>query len=347
MKLRELQQELQRKKLDAALFVQQEYKEDDTIFYLLQTHMYQSALIVPARGQPTLFVPGFEYDRIKRASPVKTVQGWIGRVPHELGRKKNIAVNGGVFSVREKKAIAGKRLVDISEFVAQLRMRKTPKETKLLKQACNIGCEIVNDCISKLGKFRTEQEVARYLMQKTAAAGCELSFSPIVASGANAATPHYVPHDKMRKGFCVIDFGVRCQGYCSDMTRTPFLGKPTPEDKQNYDLLLKVQKNALKKLKPNADYNNIDNQARKELGKQGKYFIHRLGHSVGIRVHDITPRSMSKKAIMKEGMVWTIEPGLYVPGKYGMRIEDTAVLTEDGNRVLTAKTSKEFKAIRV
>ena len=345
MKLRELQQELQKKRLDAALFVQQEYKEDDTIFYLLQIHMYQGALVVPARGQPTLFVPGFEYGRIKRAAPVKTIQGGIRRVPHELGRKKNIAVNGDVFSMREKKAVAGKSLTDISEFIAQLRMRKTPKETKLLKQACNIGCEIVNDCIAKLHKFKTEHETARYLMQKTAAAGCELSFPPIVATGANAATPHYVPHGKMHKGFCVIDFGVRYRGYCSDMTRTPFLGKPTEKDKQNYELLLKVQKNALKKLKPSADYKDIDNQARKELGKQGKYFIHRLGHSVGIRVHDITPRSMNKKAIMQEGMVWTIEPGIYVPGKYGMRIEDTAVVTEDGNRPLTAKTPKEFKAI--
>ncbi len=341
MKLKELQEFLRRKKLQSALFVTREYKADDTIFYLTQTHTYQGALVVPATGKPVLYVPGFEYDRIKKVSQIKTVSGWLDKV--KTGRK--VGINGDVFSKNEISAIEGLKFTDISQKLGELRVQKTSKEAKLLKEAATIGCEIVNKFIPMLGKFKTEKEAAKFLIKETINNDCELSFAPIVASGANAAIPHHIPSGKMSKGFCVIDFGVKYKGYCSDMTRTPFLGKATEKDKQHYELLLKVQKNALKKLKPGSNYGQIDTEARKELGKYGKYFVHRLGHSVGVWVHDITPKSMNN--IMQKSMVWTVEPGIYVPGKYGIRIEDTTIITNNGNKVITNKTPKEFRQISI
>jgi len=351
MKLKELQEFLRTEKLDAALFVTYEYKDDAALRYLAQTPVDTGALIVPDSGQPELLIPGFEYDRIKRIAPVKTVcaSRWFETIVKRLGHAKDIGINGDIFAVSEQRVFKhmkrGIRFIDISDSIAELRVRKTPAELKLTAESCTIACEIMDDCINKLGRFKTEQDVARFLIQKTVAADCELAFPPIVASGPNAATPHHLPASKLHPGFCVIDFGVRWNGYCSDMTRTAFMGKPTRKEQEAYELLLHVQTHALDKLLPDVDYGLISRQAQRELGPWGRYFIHRLGHSVGLWVHDVVPRSMWERIVLDEGMVWTVEPGIYVPKKFGMRIEDTAVVTDDGHRVLTEKTPKELAVI--
>jgi len=347
MKLPELQHFLQKEQLDAALFVNLEHKEDTAILYFTQVRVDLGALFVPATGRPVLLIPGFEYDRIRKIAPcaVEPAVPVFETIKKKLSGLKRVAVTGDVFSITEQRLLNGAEFVDIGEHLAVLRAQKTAAEQKLIAESCGIACRIMNEFISKLPAFKTEEAAARELARKTAEAGCTLAFPPIVASGANGATPHHIPHGKLNKGFVVIDFGVRWKGYCSDITRTVFLGKPTAADRKWYELVLRVQESALEKLKPGADYKQIDAQARKDFGAHEKNFVHRLGHSVGLWVHDITPKAMANKAAMKEGMVWTVEPGLYFPGRLGIRIEDTALVTKTGNKVLTAGTLKKFRAI--
>jgi Xaa-Pro aminopeptidase len=348
MKIAQLQEFLRREKIDAALFVNLEHKEDAAILYFTQIRVDLGALLVPANGKPVLLIPGFEYDRIKKIAPcaVEPAVPVFESIKKKLSGLKRVGVTGDVFSIAEQRLLgSGTEFVDIGEHLAVLRTQKTPAEQKLIAESCAIACKILNEFIPTLPTFKTEEAAARELARKTAEAGCTLAFPPIVASGANGATPHHIPHGKLNKGFCVIDFGVRWKGYCSDITRTVFLGKPTAADRKWYGLVLRVQEKALGKLRPGADHTRIDAQARKDFGAHKKNFVHRLGHSVGLRVHDSTPRAMSEKAVMREGMVWTVEPGLYFPGKLGIRIEDTALVTKTGNSVLTAGTPKKFRAV--
>jgi Xaa-Pro aminopeptidase len=347
MKLAQLQEFLRGEKLDAALFVNLEHKEDTAILYFAQIRVDLGALLVPANGKPVLLIPGFEYDRIRKIAPctVEPAVPVFESIRKKLSGLRRIGVTGDVFSIAEQRLLGNSiEFVDIGEHLAVLRAQKTTAEQKLIAESCAIACRILNEFIPILPAFKTEDAAARELARKTAEAGCTLAFPPIVASGANGATPHHIPHGKLGKGFCVIDFGVRWKGYCSDITRTVFLGKPGAADKKWYELVLAVQEKALAKLKPGADYKQIDAQAREDFAENEKNFVHRLGHSVGLWVHDITPRAMSEKAVMREGMVWTVEPGLYFPGKLGIRIEDAALVTKTGNKVLTAGTPKKFRA---
>ena len=141
----------------------------------------------------------------------------------------------------------------------------------------------------------------------------------------------------LRKGFCVIDFGVKYNGYCSDMTRTVFIGKPTKKDRELYDLLLQAQEECVAMVKSGIVAKDIDSHARKVLGKYSKYFIHGLGHQLGIEIHENSKRGINKRGNfkLKEGMVITIEPGIYLPRRGGVRIEDDVLINESGLESLT------------
>lgn len=350
MKLREFQEELRRAKIDAALFLNSEAKTDLSIEYFTGTHIDYGALVVPARKEPFLVIPGFEAARITKIAPVKVItpkKSVSETIRDALKGAKTIGINEQLLSVAEAKRVKtlGK-LVPVSEMVNELRMTKTDTELKRLQEAADIGCDIINDCIDTFARFTTEEEVARYLRMKTIDAGCELSFPAIVASGANAAFPHHIPGGKLHRGFVVLDFGVRHKGYCSDMTRTVFLGTPNAAEIETYETLKDAQEWAIGRVKPGINAHTLEQQVTKKLGTFGKYFIHRLGHSVGLQVHDVMTPAMVKKPILRERMLWTIEPGIYMQGKFGMRIEDTVVVTAQGNRVLTKKTSKDLTAIR-
>jgi Xaa-Pro dipeptidase len=348
MKLREFQEELQRLKLDAAVFLTNEQKHDISIDYFTTTRIDYGAFVVPAHKEPFLLIPGFEYARIKENAPARVVEAkkhLAEELKARLRNVKRIGINEDVLSVNEeqrlKKALKAKFL-PIAEIVGELRLTKTPAELKLLKQAANIGCEIINECIAKFQHFKTEQEVDTFLRKRTIEAGCELSFPPIVASGPAAAFPHHVPGGKLKRGLVVLDFGVRYKGYCSDMTRTVAYGIPNTQEREAYEKLLQVQEWAVSQMKPGTNAQKLEQAVTKNLGRYGKYFIHRLGHSVGLRVHDVMTPTLSEKPVLREGMLWTVEPGIYVPGKFGMRIEDTVALTEDGCTVLTNNTPKRL-----
>lgn len=353
MKLREFQSVLQRKRIDAALFLNtSDRKQDPALEYFAQLPVDAGALVVPADKEPFLLISGFEYARIRRAAPVKVVEAkgsLIEALKGSLKGAKRIGVNEQFFSLLEAKRlkqVSNAAVVPLADAVNALRLTKTEKEVALIRKACLIGCEIMNECIDEFSRFRTEEDVDRFLRTRTLEVGCELSFPPIVASGGHAAVPHHVPNGRLAKGFVVLDFGVRKDGYCSDMTRTIYIGgSPTPREREAYEILLKAQEWGVRQVRHGIDEQKLERDVARKLGAYKRRFIHRLGHSVGLQVHDAMSSSMNDNPVLRENMVWTVEPGIYVPDRFGMRIEDTVLVTRRGCEVLTKNTPKHLTII--
>ncbi len=215
-------------------------------------------------------------------------------------------------------------------------LQKNKSEIANIEKACRITDEIFSDII-ELFRFTTERELMLHIRREIKKRGLREAFPPIVSGGARAGNEiHPKSTHSVLEGFVIIDFGVRVNGYCSDMTRTVFVGKPTAKDKALYKLVLDSKEKSAKLAKPGSKCAAADAAARKVLGAYKKYFIHTLGHGVGKRIHEM-PRMYFKRPddTFEEGMAVTIEPGIYLPGKLGIRIEDTYVVEKGGLRALT------------
>ncbi|MCR5542820.1 MAG: aminopeptidase P family protein [Eubacterium sp.] len=226
------------------------------------------------------------------------------------------------------------------------RQIKTREEIELLREAEHIGDLAFEDILGILKPGMTELEVAaelEYSMKRHGAEG--LSFDTIAASGKNSSMPHAIPSDKkLEKGdFLTMDFGCIYQGYCSDMTRTVCIGKASDEQKKIYNIVLSAQLSVLDNLKPGMMCKDVDRIARDYITAQGygDYFGHGLGHGVGLYIHETPAFNTRDTSIVKPGMIETDEPGIYLPGKFGVRIEDMILITEDGCESL-AKSPKEL-----
>ena len=218
---------------------------------------------------------------------------------------------------------------------------KNKTEIEYIAKACEITDEIFLQIIKSF-TFTTERELALFIKKEIKKRGLREAFPPIVTSGVRAGNSiHPKPTNEKLKGFVILDFGVRVHGYCSDMTRTIFVGKPTEKDKKLYKLIFESKKAGEKTVKPNTVCAAADAAARKALGQYKEYFIHTLGHGVGKRIHE-KPRIYFKREedVFLENMVVTIEPGIYIPNKLGIRIEDTYLIEKRGVRALTCSTQK-------
>jgi Xaa-Pro aminopeptidase len=225
---------------------------------------------------------------------------------------------------------------------------KTAQEIEYITQACEITDEIFKDVVKfvKKNKACTEIELQFFIMHEIKRRKLLPSFPAIVTSGFRAGNDiHPKSTDKQLKGFTIIDLGVRYNGYCSDMTRMIYKGTPTDKDMEIYQKILQAQLLGIKLSKSGTRCSDIDRQVRSSLGPYKKYFIHTLGHGVGRKIHE-TPIIYEKrtKPILKDGMVITIEPGIYIKNKLGIRIEDTIVIQGKKPKILT-KTSKKLVCI--
>ena len=215
-------------------------------------------------------------------------------------------------------------------------------EIKYITKACSITVKILNQLIKELKKhsFKTEIEVADYLKQKTKENKCKLAFLPLVVVGKNAAEIHHKPNQtKLTKGFLIVDFGVKYQDYCSDCTRTFYIGKPTKKEISLYNLVLEAQLTALNHTAPGVHAANIDLIARAALWRHYKNFVHGTGHGIGKKIHQVPNLKPKGRRILKKNQAITIEPGLYFKNLLGIRIEDTVVVDSPA-KVLTNITKK-------
>ena len=226
--------------------------------------------------------------------------------------------------------------VNIGSMIEEQREIKTPEEIQKMQKAQDITDAAFAHVVKNLRRDMTEIEVAaelEYFMRRAGASG--FAFDTIAVSGDASALPHGTPRNvKLREGFLTMDFGAKFDGYCSDMTRTVVIGQATPEIKKLYNTVLSAQLAGLAAIKPGADCKECDKAARDVIDSVEEYrgsFGHSLGHGVGLYVHE-APR-LSKAAggrALRVGEIVTCEPGIYLFGKYGCRIEDMVAVSEDG-----------------
>ncbi|WP_433946336.1 M24 family metallopeptidase [Paenibacillus sp. SN-8-1] len=256
-----------------------------------------------------------------------------------------------VFSAYRKyeQELAPVQLVPVTGLVELLRVYKDDEELKVMKQAADLADRTFDYMLGILKPGVTELELAlemEFFMRKNGATSS--SFDTIIASGERSALPHGVASERVlgNNEFVKMDFGALLNGYCSDITRTVVLGTPSDRHRQIYDIVLEAQLHTLEHLRPGMTGAEADALARDIITKcgYGEQFGHSTGHGLGMEVHESPRLSKLSDTILQPGMVVTVEPGIYLPGFGGVRIEDDVVITENGIRRLTEST-KDFIVI--
>jgi Xaa-Pro aminopeptidase len=245
-----------------------------------------------------------------------------------------------------KKLLPGRRFIETLCFIEDIAAVKDDGEVELIRSAARISDKVFQKIIPRIRPGVRECEIAAEISYYHQMYGAERdAFDPIVASGERGALPHArASEKKVRHGEMVIlDFGCRYQGYHSDLTRTVAVGKPLAEMKKIYQIVYDAQKKAIDIAAENIRVRSLDAVARRHIRKHGfgRYFTHALGHGLGIHVQEPMRISALSSAILKKGNVVTVEPGIYIPGYGGVRIEDDIVIHHSGCEVLT-RTAKEL-----
>ncbi len=274
----------------------------------------------------------------------KTIQSLVEKL-----NIKTIGFEGQYMSVdtfrRWEEALSAK-MTPAGKLLDELRMVKDEEEIRLMEAAQRITDEAFTKICAFIKPGISEIEIAARLQYEMLLAGAQrMSFDPIVASGPNGSMPHAIPGErKVQKGdFITMDFGCVVGGYCSDMTRTVALGEPTEEMKKVYATVLEAQLAGIAVAKAGVTGDTVHAAAADIIAKAGygKYFGHGFGHSVGIEIHENPRFSPAWKKAIPAGAALSAEPGIYIPGKFGVRIEDVLILEEGGNRDIT-HSSKEL-----
>ncbi|NPA95219.1 MAG: aminopeptidase P family protein [Thermodesulfobacteria bacterium] len=239
-----------------------------------------------------------------------------------------------------KHAIVPATLVDFGDLIFKMRAIKDHEELAKIGRAQEVAEEVFADILPELKAGVTEREVAFLILKGLYLKADGPSFPPIVASGPNAALPHAIPGNRELKAGepIIIDMGARLDGYCSDMTRTMFIGEPDPYFKEIYNVVKDAQEAAQRFIRAGIRCKDADGAAREIIEQRGfgEYFVHSLGHGVGIAIHEAPAVSFRNRKLLRAGMVITVEPGIYIPGKGGVRLENMAVVEENGCRLLTS-----------
>ncbi len=242
-----------------------------------------------------------------------------------------------------REILSGIELIPMSADINRARMIKTDSEVELIAHAEQIGVDAFNHALGYIKPGVTETEIAaelEYFMKKRGA--WKTSFDTIVLSGARCALPHGVPgNNKIKNGdFVLMDFGCVYRGYCSDMTRTVAVGEVDKELKDIYEIVKAAQAAGLEAIKAGITGKTADRAARQVIEERGygKYFGHSLGHGVGLQIHELPNLSPKSEIVLEENMIVSCEPGIYIYGFGGVRIEDLVCVKKDGIRNLTNLT---------
>jgi len=270
-----------------------------------------------------------------------------------LGGVKNLGIEGDYLSVVHCKELEKGLEVNITpipQLISSLRKIKEEKELSKIRQAIRIACA-AGEAIFKLLKSNlSEVEIARELEYELRKEGTDwFSFPSIVVSGERSTFPHgWASTKKMEEGDLVIlDWGAIYQGYHCDLSRTVVIGSPSQGQKEIYKVVLEAQELGISLVRPGIVASELDRKVREFITKKGwgEFFGHSLGHGVGLEVHESPAISAKNSKLLLPGMVFTIEPGIYLPGVGGVRIEDMVLVTENGCEVLTRDLPKELKEV--
>jgi len=341
-KLNQIRCFLENEKKDAAII-----SDPVTIHYLTgfysDPHERQMFLFVFTDQEPLLFVPALEVERasstvgfpvvgyvdsenpwqkIKATLPVEAVKAVAVEFDNLILTKYH-----GLKTVFEQA-----EFTNLTPFIQRMRLIKSADEIQKMLVAGQYADKAVNIGFDNISLNKTET-------------GYEMSFETMVLTGNNAANPHGIPGANKieNNALLLFDLGCMVNGYASDMTRTVAVGQPDQFKKDIYHLTLEAQKTALDFIKPGVTAHEVDRAARQVIEKAGygEYFNHRLGHGIGMDVHEFPSIMEGNDMVIEEGMCFSVEPGIYIPGKVGVRIEDCGYVTKNGFELFT-ETSKDL-----
>src|SRR3989344_2408848 len=331
MRLRDFQSRLKKEGVDTCLLINLEPWKDVNVTYF--SDVEANGLLV-INNPPKFFVSLLEIADAAVRSQVKTVVlKFFDETVKQYVKGKVVGLNFDVIPLslfyRLKKLLKVK-FVDVGPWLRELRMVKTDEEVVRLKKSAKVISTIVDAVIDKASHTDSELATADRVSKLMRDAGVVASFPTIVAAGKNAASPHHIPSVAKLHGFVVLDAGVVVDGYCSDITRTFFVGRPSRKELDIYEKVAAAQKLALDNL--HVSCAAVHNRDAAVLGKD---FIHALGHGIGREVHEAPRITASSKDVFQEGMVVAIEPGCY-PKTFGVRIEDMVLCTNGRPRLLSS-----------
>jgi len=262
-------------------------------------------------------------------------------------RIKSIGFEDTTVSFTNHKEWAAKLGIDMipaDKLINDLRNIKSRADIDKMIKAQRLSEKVLNEVIPLISTDMTEKDIAAEIIYRSLKNGAEdKSFNPIVLSGPNSSRPHGVPGDiKIGKGFLTIDYGVKLDGWCSDTTRTLCIGQPDEEMVRVYETVLKAQLAGINAVNAGVNGIDVDRAARSviEDAGYGDYFGHGFGHSIGLEVHESLKASPVSRDILPAGAVISAEPGIYLPGRFGVRIEDILYITENGSENITNLNKK-------
>jgi Xaa-Pro aminopeptidase len=364
-RLQKLRQQLREQKLDAFFIYNYESSDQPNLYYSTGFPGSAGFLFITPKRAVLLSDPRYG-ERLRKETqglkivvkqPREKLVDKIAEVFKDLGVRK-VGFNASRMTVEQlhdlvkafEKNKVRARLKPIVGFVERLRVIKDEHEIAAMKKAQKITDKTFDYILGRVKPGKTEREIAWEMEVYMRTNGADkLAFESIVATGANSALPHYDPGNvKIKKGdFLLFDFGASVDGYCADMTRTVVVGKPSAEQEKVYHTVLNALNNTLNNLKDGLKGKQGDKFARDVItkAKYGDKFGHGTGHGVGLEVHEGPSLSLLSKSTLKSGMVVTVEPGIYLSGWGGVRIEDMAVIQNGGCVSITGAPKKQLISV--
>ncbi|UXR74829.1 Xaa-Pro peptidase family protein [Staphylococcus sp. IVB6238] len=346
-KIEKLTQTLREQQADAAWV-----SDPINIFYLTgfksEPHERLFALLITKEGTQTLFVPQLDVEEVKASPYEGEIIGYLdtenpyakhsAQCPKMLIEETHLTVK----HARELETEFGvKNFESLDLTLKQLRNVKTEDEIVQMRRAGELADKCVEIGVAYLKPGVTEREVVNHIENEIKKHGVsEMSFNTMVLFGDHAAAPHGTPGDRTLQNdeYVLFDLGVIYNHYCSDITRTIAFGNPSKEANRIYEVVKEAEQAAIDAIKPGVTIRTLDEIARDiiEEAGYGEYFPHRLGHGLGLEAHEYQDVSNTNENLLEEGMIITIEPGIYVPKVAGVRIEDDILVTADGYESLSS-----------
>jgi Xaa-Pro dipeptidase len=312
--------------------------------FFANPHERVMALVIGS-GSAVLVVPGLEHQNAESAAREVEVTAYQdgedawALVREALGDRSRLAVEKEHLTLARAEALRAGELLDCGRAIRRLRAIKTPEEVRLLAEAAAITDQVTEAIFAALAVGQAELEVAVRLGELIAEAGCKLSFDSLVQSGPNSAMPHLSPSDRRLQAgdLVLLDFGARFSGYHGDTSRMAVIGPPDERQLEVHRAVLDAHDRAIEAIREGVTAGQVDAAARSAIERAGfgDRFIHRTGHGLGLEGHEDPSLEPGSDYVLEEGMVATVEPGVYIPDWGGIRIEDDVVVERDGARLLT------------
>lgn len=339
---------LQEKELDSLIL-----SKPENIRYL--TGYTGDTGVYVLHGEKEYLLTDFRYEEQAKMQAVNceivTVQGSYTDVIAQLVGK-TVGFEGSVLRWTEGEELRKKcgEMKDVSGWIEDLRTVKTKQEQELIQKASHISQEAFWQTLQVIRPGMAEREVAAELDYRMRRLGAErTSFTTITVAGANSSLVHGEPGEyRLRSGdFLLMDFGCVYEGYCSDMTRTVGIGQVSQKQKEIYRIVKEAQSQALSMIKPGVPFKEADRAARQVIDEAGfgNRFGHSLGHGVGLEIHEKPTLSPKSEGVLSPGMVVTVEPGIYLEGEFGVRIEDLVIVNDVNCDNLCQNTPKELLCV--